>query len=742
MAEAGVSGRIRGLLGTLGTALVIAFLSIFVLAAILAAGELIIRLRGAAVIERNAGLMVRMAELAHTPLVLAEPPLFVTDEHGIQVAYPLTPGTNAEGYRTPPFDEPANGRSTVMFLGDSFTWGGTARPLSLAYADRVRAAGYKVINLGVPATGPTQYAAQAARYVPALKPDVVCVMFFTDNDFELEADIAPGRTRTYVTNVGMFYAATPEGRALSPHEALAWGTRKVPWWLTPGVARVVTGSALGMWTLGKTAPPVAPAMDVERTLGHLRQVREACVANGARMELFLLPTRPESRQPHNEMAHVAQVLAEFVPNAPAEMSADYYRPQPDVHFNNAGHGVMAELVLSRLAALGVAPHPELMPDDTALYGVSQRPTVEEFGRYLSLSEEELDLFSRRLRLMDLSHAALYLRQPLRGPGQQPPAAFLADLMRADAASTRDTPAFVEYTEANVVSGDNSYRDMELSAYLVLFQWLGGQLDPARRLLLKRIPEHRFAAIRPFPDALLEKIAAQRQPDREMPWAAFAKSLDLNAEQAEKVKRGLNALKDDLVEVLSRPALGGGPAPLERMRPSGAAGGAPLAQQREEMMRYAQTARDAVEGLPYLEAYLKRAVVRQKEIFDVLSLDQQTAYTGLPIANFSKVNTGYDPLMQRLYAPGTSGAAAGPAEMAAPEGTPWYQFKASLNLRGEQEELVRAVIQRLRAEVAAQGADVEALEAAAAKELDALLDEAQRRRLRVLGVGSLRDVVAE
>ena len=59
-----------------------------------------------------------------------------------------------------------------MFLGDSYTWGSSARPITESFVDLVKRAGYCTFNFGIPGTDPCQYAALAEKWLPLLHPGV------------------------------------------------------------------------------------------------------------------------------------------------------------------------------------------------------------------------------------------------------------------------------------------------------------------------------------------------------------------------------------------------------------------------------------------------------------------------------------------------------------------------------------------------------------------------------------------
>lgn len=120
---------------------------------------------------------------------------------------------NADGFRSIPFVRYPKGRKSVLLIGDSFTFGWSARPWTLSFADHLRTLGYVVYNAGITATGPEQYEAVARRYVPALKPDFVVVNFFMGNDIlHYQKTALPNEMAYFPTNAGVMMAQPAQER--------------------------------------------------------------------------------------------------------------------------------------------------------------------------------------------------------------------------------------------------------------------------------------------------------------------------------------------------------------------------------------------------------------------------------------------------------------------------------------------------------------------------------------------------
>lgn len=372
-------------------------------------------------------------------IVLLDPQPFITNSDGLYVANPIEPRTNIEGFRTPDFDEPAEGRKSILFLGDSFTWGVAAQPIGQCFVDRVRAAGYRTINLGISGTGPTQYLAEAERYLPQLKPDAVCVMFCAWNDFLVEAPIRPGLNRAFMTNTGILFAAQPDGTELTFDQALARQRSTIPWWVTPTTQPLLARTALGRYAafLGNRASRWG--QDEAQAIEKVRRIRDLATANGAKFMLFLLPVRPAYHSADRTPEALAQRFGDLDLLAPGDFAEADFEPLPDIHFNNAGHEKMANFILPRLAEAGFAPHPvtPAWPTDS----LPARPTLAAFAEWLGLDAEQAKGVTVLLNRLKDDTVDLIFRRPAQGdtsPGIQ-----LRRLRRQDPAAGLDSPALRE-----------------------------------------------------------------------------------------------------------------------------------------------------------------------------------------------------------------------------------------------------------------------------------------------------------
>jgi len=321
---------------------------------------------------------------------------FLTDEEGVFKANPNYEWSteyqiNSDGFRSIEFEEYESTQTKILFLGDSFTWGGTAKPITNCFVDLVARHGYLAFNTGIPGTSPNQYAYLAEKYVPLLKPDIVITMFYMGNDFTLPLPMLPHRNLFHITNAGWLYAFDENGNYMTPQNAYdhlfvkfnaayravyARDTNKT---LKSIIRRILTKSVIGtyfwVWLsrvkwqlmdfidhsledssssnnesddfwdrdndhLGKDLIEVMNC--TRRSLQIIKTISEK---NGARFILFLIPSHPGLRNKNNSIEDNLHMFEEFNPLVPDFLTSRDYAKLPNDHFNNSGHQKYAEFIL-------------------------------------------------------------------------------------------------------------------------------------------------------------------------------------------------------------------------------------------------------------------------------------------------------------------------------------------------------------------------------------------------------------
>ena len=295
-----------------------------------------------------------------------------TDLENAYLAYSRSP-LNSEGFRSIEFER-YEGAPSVLLVGDSFTWGYSADPLTHSFADHLAAAGYAVFNTGITAVGPAQYEVLGRKWLAELRPDFVIVNFYMANDIVwFEQKLLPHQFTQYPTNVGFFEAA-PRGEYFDNFRDAYEFT--LQFYRIPDVdtsvlnrwcARTALGTKLWAWMArtGRVSRYAARFADyAKRNEGyqsrhplsetHLERIKETSESVGTRFILAVIPDLPGSVSHGHEPEDIFDTLDYHIPHLEL---ADYH-PRPDAHFNNEGHrkyaafldGLMKEASAGRGAA--------------------------------------------------------------------------------------------------------------------------------------------------------------------------------------------------------------------------------------------------------------------------------------------------------------------------------------------------------------------------------------------------------
>jgi hypothetical protein len=321
---------------------------------------------------------------------------FITDGEGVFKAnpdykWPAEYQINSDGFRSVEFRQYETTRTKILFLGDSFTWGGSAEPITNCFVDIVTRRGYLTFNTGIAGTCPNQYAYLAEKHVPLLRPDIVAVMFYMGNDLILPFPMLPHKNLFHVTNAGWLYAFDENGNYMSPQEAYDYyltkynlvrpkDTRKTP---KTKIRQIFMKSVIGTyfwlrlsevkWQLinffdqsfvnsssnnnNSDFPrkenlnyPEKDKGDVQKwTRRSLAKIKAVSENHGARFKLFLIPAHPGLRNENNSIEHNLQIFEGFNPFIPDFLTRDDYMDLPNDHFNNSGHRKYAEFILRTVA---------------------------------------------------------------------------------------------------------------------------------------------------------------------------------------------------------------------------------------------------------------------------------------------------------------------------------------------------------------------------------------------------------
>ena len=271
---------------------------------------------------------------------------------------------NEEGFRGRSFKEERDSNKTqILFIGDSFTWGAKAEPLSECFVDLLnKNMEWQCYNAGIPGTDPAQYLALAQKYIPALQPDVVVVNLYLANDLmEDYREIIPNQDLYYQTNAGWLPAYYENKYFSTARESYDFATNR---YVVKGAVKWFAKSAIGTAILSfplrlKEYQTWQRKKKGIVTNSYLKKIDSLCVAQDVPLEIFIIPAAHQDLstefREHPELAiqeaynHLMDNLKHTMFVLP--MKKHHYLPLPDGHFNNEGHRFAAELMEAEITNL-------------------------------------------------------------------------------------------------------------------------------------------------------------------------------------------------------------------------------------------------------------------------------------------------------------------------------------------------------------------------------------------------------
>lgn len=288
---------------------------------------------------------------------------------------------NAQGYSATFDYVPENvpeGGYRVLLLGDSFTWGLSARP-GHSWAEILdqtlnQQQPTTVWNAAIIATGTNQAITSARELLPVLRPQVVILGFyggndFSDNLFPLNNAVSVQVDDTTVI-IQPYYLDTQFRAQRLSDENIYLVARGYPPALN-GAQRFLRQTALYSWIerqitqrLAETLPELHPwvlgqqqrtesAQAIANTTEYLRQLKTLVESHGARLIVLNIPSpfSYENRfhgQSHlQQLRQIAQTLNLEVIEVFDQMTLDdfaYVTDPYDLHWNDSGHAIAGRIV--------------------------------------------------------------------------------------------------------------------------------------------------------------------------------------------------------------------------------------------------------------------------------------------------------------------------------------------------------------------------------------------------------------
>lgn len=261
---------------------------------------------------------------------------------------------NSSGFRSIEFKKYPR-KTSILLLGDSYTWGHNACNITNSFADLLLAKGYAVYNTGIIATDPAQYLQIAKIFVPLLEPDFVVVNFFMGNDIQyFRRQPQPYMPVFYCTNAGNLVAC-PDGIYFrSAQEAYDYSLARVSIPAGPAFNRLCSHTVITtlLWNVldrvgaVDNAEPLydaylqkvrAIALQHPYTNVQLKEIKSVTEQHQGRFLLVVIPSPKAKKLIVPEKGNeVFEGLGYHVP----PVTKHHYKG----HYNDSGHAVHADFI--------------------------------------------------------------------------------------------------------------------------------------------------------------------------------------------------------------------------------------------------------------------------------------------------------------------------------------------------------------------------------------------------------------
>lgn len=292
---------------------------------------------------------------------------FFMDENGIYKAnrhYWTQPGwnINSEGFRGREFisDTLSDAAASILFIGDSYTWGAHAHPPDSCFVDLLDdGQSFICYNAGIPGTDPAQYAKVAEMYIPRLKPEFTLVMLYLGNDLmDSVRPIVPNQNLYWQTTAGWLPVFYKGRKFSSAHESYRYVTDKFSphSFLEKAFLKTAIGTAVLTFPLRwEEYADWHRKKSSNVTNDYLKKIKSVCDENNSAFRVFIIPREADLKSDFykNPLQYIIREYPALVSGLEDDLFVfPFYKkhlyPQPDGHLNNAGHAYAAEFISKQL----------------------------------------------------------------------------------------------------------------------------------------------------------------------------------------------------------------------------------------------------------------------------------------------------------------------------------------------------------------------------------------------------------
>ena len=270
---------------------------------------------------------------------------------------------NADGFRGLPFDTFPEGKTKVLFLGDSFTFGFDATPFEHSFVDQIGVLNPCIypLNGGIPGGDLATYAKVAELYIPTIKPDIVVTCLYANDMVYYPKTLAPDQVNNiFMTDKGVLFK---ENNFYKKDSILVFADENEAYQalLSEYTTRYISPIAL-KWILEKSVFLAqfyewldischqhfgTAAKKENYSKKYTNQIISLAKEYDALTLFTIIPHRSDLNPGRNREFFQQMVTDESLLHFPNDINLKHYGTAPRIHFNNEGHSFYAKF-LSKL----------------------------------------------------------------------------------------------------------------------------------------------------------------------------------------------------------------------------------------------------------------------------------------------------------------------------------------------------------------------------------------------------------
>lgn len=250
---------------------------------------------------------------------------------------------NSDGFYSIPFQTKIVGKTKVLLLGDSFTWGHSSKNKTGSFANTLLARNHLVYNTGISGADMPQYMTILETYLDSMDPDVVVLNFYLGNDVSYYVrSPEPGLPIHFNTNAGNLMAFQDGVQFHNMHDAYDNIMRNTVIPETSVINRILSKTVIStlLWKVLVRLGIIhhdyfisAPRPEIPICNAQMRDLMTFCAGRNKKLILSVIPDLVNGRL--DDVASIPHLFDE-IPYHEPEMTLDMFSHQ-DGHFNERGH---------------------------------------------------------------------------------------------------------------------------------------------------------------------------------------------------------------------------------------------------------------------------------------------------------------------------------------------------------------------------------------------------------------------